>query len=125
MAEKKKLTDEDEALLAELGIQIEAKKVIPHTAREEWIIAGFEEIQKFVKEKGRSPEHGENKDIFERLYAVRLDQIRKQGECRRLLEDLDYQRLLDGNYKPSMDIPEDIDDDELLAQLGVVEIEEN
>src|SRR5689334_13441604 len=102
MAEKKKLTDEDNALLAELGIEIEAKNAASHTAREERIIAGFEEIQRFVEEKGRLPEHGEDKDIFERLYAVRLDQIRKQEECRSILKNLDHQSLLDGDYKPVM-----------------------
>src|SRR5690606_37587513 len=96
-----------------------------YTAREERIIAGFEEIQKFVEEHGRLPRHGENKDIFERLYAVRLDQIRKQEECINLLKDLDHQNLLDGSYKRATDVPDDIDDDELLAQLGLDENDEN
>jgi hypothetical protein len=125
MAKKKKLTDEDNELLAELGIEIEAKKAGTHTAREERIIAGFEEIQKFVEEKGRLPEHGEDKDTFERLYAIRLDQIRKQEECRSLLKKLDFQMLLDNDYKGPAEIPDNLDDDELLAQLGVDEKEEN
>lgn len=119
MAKKQAFTEEDDALLAELGIEVEAKKVVTHTPREERIIAGFEEIQKFVEENGRLPEHGEDKDIFERLYAVRLDQIRKQEECRTLLSNMDSQNLLDSSYEPDTDIPDDIDDDELLAQLGV------
>lgn len=119
MAKKQAFTEEDDALLAELGIEVEAKKVVTHTPREERIIAGFEEIQKFVEENGRLPEHGEDQDIFERLYAVRLDQIRKQEECRTLLATMDDQSLLDGSYEPDTDIPDDIDDDELLAQLGV------
>ena len=90
MSEKKILTEEDEALLGELGIEIEAKKYASHTAREERIIDGFQEIQKFVEENRRLPEHGEDKDIFERLYAVRLDQIRKQDECRSLLKNIDH-----------------------------------
>ena len=125
MAEKNKLTDEDNALLAALGIEIDAKKAVTYTAREERIIAGFEEIQRFVAEQGRLPEHGEDKDIFERLYAVRLDQIRKQEECRNLLKDLDHQNLLDSGYRSATDIAEDVDDEELLAQLGVAENEEN
>ncbi|MBS1524137.1 MAG: GIY-YIG nuclease family protein, partial [Bacteroidetes bacterium] len=125
MAEKKILTDEDDALLEELGIEIEARKVARYNAREERIIAGFEVIQRFVKEKGRLPEHGEDKDIFERLYAVRLDQIRKQPDCTNLLKEMDHQKLLDGNYTPEMEIPDDLDDDELLLQLGVNENEEN
>lgn len=125
MAKTKKLTEEDDALLAELGIEVEPKKTSDYTAREERIIAGFEEIQKFVEEHGRLPRHGENKDIFERLYAVRLDQIRKQEECINLLKDLDHQNLLDGSYKRATDVPDDIDDDELLAQLGLDENDEN
>jgi hypothetical protein len=125
MADKNKLTDEDDALLAQLGIEIPVKKAASHTAREERIIAGFEEIQRFVEEQGRLPKHGEENDIFERLYAVRLDQIRKQQECKNLLKDMDHQNLLDGGYKQVTDIPEDMDDDELLAQLGVDENEGN
>ena len=125
MSEKNKFTDEDDALLAELGFEIEVKKSSGFSAREERIISGFEDIQKFVEAKGRLPEHGEDKDIFERLYAVRLDQIRKQEECRRLLKNLDHQLLLDSDYKPTTDIPDDMGDDELLAQLGVDENEEN
>ena len=125
MDKKQKLTDEDNELLAELGIEIVAMEAISHNASEERVVAGFEEIQKFVEEQGRLPEHGEDRDIFERLYAVRLDQIRKQEDCRSLVRDLDHQNLLDGEYKPATDIPEDIDDDELLAQLGVDENGEN
>ena len=125
MAEKNKFTDEDDALLAELGIEVEAKKTSIYTASEERIIAGFEEIQKFVEEKGHLPEYGDNKDIFERLYAVRLDQIKKKEECRTLLQNLDYQHLLNGEYKPFTDFSENLDDNELLAQLGVDEYQEN
>ena len=119
MAKKKEFTEDDDALLEALGVEVEVKKAVKYTAREERIIAGFEEIQKFVEEHDHLPEHGEDKDIFERLYAVRLEQIRKQEECRNLLQDLDYQNLLDGKYQQAMDIPDDMDDDELLAELGV------
>ncbi|WP_347160321.1 GIY-YIG nuclease family protein [Pontibacter chitinilyticus] len=119
MAKQQKLTEEDDALLAELGIEVEAKKAVKYSPREERIIVGFEEIQKFVEKHGRLPEHGEDKDIFERLYAVRLEQIRKQEECRNLLKELDHQNLLDSESKPGADISEDLDDEELLAQLGV------
>ena len=65
-----KVNEEDEELLAELGIEIEDKENSIFTAREERIIAGFDEIQQFVEEKGRIPSFGENKDIFERIYAT-------------------------------------------------------
>ena len=119
MAKKQVFTEDDDALLAELGLEIEAKKIVTHTPREERIIAGFEEIQKFVEEHGRLPQHGENKDIFERLYAVRLDQIRKKSECRNLLQDMDHQGLLGTVTSLDNEAADDIDDDELLAQLGV------
>jgi hypothetical protein len=61
-----KFTDEDDALLEELGVEAETKKESSRTAREERIIAGFEEIQRFVEQHGRAPQHGEDRDIFER-----------------------------------------------------------
>ncbi|MDG1431911.1 MAG: GIY-YIG nuclease family protein, partial [Paracoccaceae bacterium] len=76
----KEFTNEDDALLAELGIEVEVKKAAMRTPREERIIAGFEEIQRFMEEQGRAPQHGETNDIFERIYAVRLDRIREQQE---------------------------------------------
>ena len=61
---------------------------------EERVIAGFEEIQRFVDSHGRAPQHGENLDIFERLYAVRLDRLRALADCRAILAPLDHQGLL-------------------------------
>jgi hypothetical protein len=115
-----KFTDEDDALLEELGVEVETNKNASRTAREERIIAGFEEIQRFVEQHERAPQHGEDRDIFERLYAVRLDRLRELDDCRALLEPLDHQRLLATGEKPaSVSAAEEIDDDELLAQLGV------
>jgi hypothetical protein len=84
------------------------------TAREERIIAGFEEIQKFVEAHGRAPRHSESGDIFERLYAVRLDRLRAEDDCRSLLATMDRQGLLEGAPTVS---PQDIDDDALMAEL--------
>lgn len=115
----KGFTDEDDARLAELGVEAEAKKESSRTPREERIIAGFEEIQRFVEQHGRSPQHGEGRDIFERLYAVRLDRLRELAECRAVIALLDHQGLLVDAAPASVSVPDDIDDDELLAQLGV------
>jgi hypothetical protein len=115
----KGFTDEDDALLAELGVEAEAKKESSRTPREERIIAGFEEIQRFVEQHGRAPQHGEDRDIFERLYAVRLDRLRELADCRAVIEPLDHQGLLVDAQPASVRVPDDIDDDELLAQLGV------
>lgn len=62
--------------------------------REERIIAGFEEIQRFVTEHGRPPRDVDGADIFERLFAVRLHSLSRKPECRALLEPLDSTGLL-------------------------------
>ena len=115
----KGFTDEDDALLAELGVEVETKAQAARTPREERIISGFDEIQRFVADHGRAPRHGEDRDIFERLYAVRLDRLRAQDDCRAVLEPLDHQGLLEGAEPGLDDAAEDISDDDLLAQLGV------
>lgn len=115
----KSFTDEDDALLEELGVEVETKRQGSRTAREERIIAGFEEIQRFVAEHGRAPLHGEDRDIFERLYAVRLDRLRELEEARSLLAPLDHQALLNAEAWQGAPIPDDIADEELLAELGV------
>ena len=105
----------DRELLEELGVETKGKKKAAYSPTEERIIAGFEDIQRFFEENGRLPEPGENKDIFERLYATRLRQIRRLPEAEELLGDIDHQRLLKGDSEPEVEI----DDNELLSQLGV------
>ena len=110
----------DLELLQQLGVDTTAKKKAVRSPKEERVIAGFEEIQRFVEKNGHAPEHGEDKDIFERLYAVRLDQIRNQQECRDLIMELDYQGLLgDGTFEVKEPEADSMDDADLLAQLGV------
>ncbi len=111
-------TDEDDALLAELGVEVETHKAGSRTPREERIIAGFEEIQRFFDTHGRAPRHGEGGDIFERLYAVRLDRIREQTDCRAVVAAMDHQGLL-GDEIAAVAEDDDLDDDALLAALGV------
>ncbi len=108
----------DDELLAELGATIEPKRAVGRTPREERILAGFEEITKFREEHGRAPEHGEQRDIFERLYAVRLDRLRALPECRDLLAPHDRHGLLAALTSMAEIAPEEIDDDALLAELG-------
>lgn len=116
----KHITEEDEELLAELGVETDAPETGGRSAKEQRIIAGFEEIERFVQEHRRLPEHGEGRDIFERLYAVRLDQLRDSPECREVLKDLDSLGLLGkcDALSPDRDV-EMLSDDELLASLGV------
>jgi hypothetical protein len=83
-------------LRSELDDFAQPEKKGVRSPREERIIAGFDEIQRFVEKHGRAPQHGEDRDIFERLYAVRLDRLRALEECRSLLVPLDRQGLLTG-----------------------------
>lgn len=101
--------------------------------KEQRIIAGFEEIERFFEEHGRLPQHGEDRDIFERIYAVRLDRLRSLPECRELLERRDSHRLLskvqtkpittlsrEDEAKYHSEPPDDSlpNDDELAAELA-------
>jgi len=111
--------DDDDALLAELGVEVVPKKAFSRTPREERIIAGFEEVQRFFDEHGHAPRYDDTLDIFERLYAVRLDRLRDLAECREILEPLDHQGLLSGQAADLSAETDDLDDDALLAELGV------
>ena len=125
MARKAQFTDDDDALLAELGVEVEEQKASSRSPREERIIAGFEDIERFYEQHGQLPTNGEDKDIFERLYAVRLDKIRTSEECRTILTTCDRHGLLHGQPAGTPDAGNDLDDDALLAELGVVDAGEN
>jgi hypothetical protein len=118
----KKVTAEDIDLLDQLGVDTTAKKKAARTPREQRIIAGYEEVADFVVKHGRMPEHGEDRDVFERLYAVRLDQLRNSAECREVLAEVDTKRLLDvePDDDSTLQVNEDEpSDEELLEALGV------
>jgi len=100
----------------ELDVYAEPEKARGRSAVEERVIAGFEEIQRFVEKHGHAPRHGEDKDIFERLYAVRLDRLREQDELRALLAPQDHLGLLAASAEPSRG-DGDTDLDELRAEL--------
>jgi hypothetical protein len=111
------INNDDIELLGELGVDAETESTGGRSAKEQRIIAGFEEIERFVEEHRRLPQHGEDRDIFERLYAMRLDLIKESTECRSVLAGLDSRGLLgpaaDTKVEPSPT------DDVLLAALGV------
>lgn len=110
------MADLDE-LREELDEFAQPEKKNGRSPREERVIAGFEEIQRFVEQHGRTPQHGEDNDIFERLYAVRLDRLRGLEEYRTLLVPLDHQGLLSEPKVVQNEPAESMDDDELLAEL--------
>jgi len=107
------LSDDD--ILKTLGAAPEPKKKAARTPREERVIAGFEDIQKFHSEHGRLPQHGSDRDIFERIYATRLDALRRQAECQAILKELDTHGWLEDSK--GMENEGEIDDDTLLSAL--------
>lgn len=108
----------DLELLAELGVETAPEAVRSFTPLQERIIAGFEDIQRFVAEHERLPQHGDDRDIFERLYAVRLERLRNMPDARELLATIDQNGILDGAVS-SAQSPASLDDAGLLSELGI------
>lgn len=119
--------DKYKELLGDLGEDIEQPSSDTRSPKEQRIIAGFDEIVRFVEEHDRMPQHGENRDIFERLYAVRLDRVRESVECRVILEGMDTRGLLGPAPEtlPSDFLEEPTSAEALLAELGVPTEPEN
>ena len=109
---------DDDELLGALGVEAAPASASRYTPREERLIAGFEDILRFHAKHGRAPSHGEDRDIFERLYAVRLDRFLSSPEARALLAPLDTAGLLERDA-PAVANVDDLDDAELLGELGV------
>lgn len=106
-------------MLEALGVDITPEPARQYTRAEERLIAGFEDIQRFIDEYGHLPQHGEDRDIFERLYAVRLDRLRQLPDARTLLDAMDRQGLLADDQQAQRASPDMLDEDALLAELGV------
>jgi T5orf172 domain len=83
-------------LLAALGIDLTPEVSVSHTPYEERIIAGFEDIVQFYQTHHRLPVNHSDHDIFERIYAVRLEQLRQLPDALILLNSLDMHGILSG-----------------------------
>lgn len=119
-----RVTDEDLDLLDELGVDTTAESSGGRSPKEQRIIAGFEEITRFVEEHGRVPKNEPGADIFERIYAVRLESIRNSLECRTVLSGMDSHGLLAVDWGSTVVREEaSISDSALLAELGVDDLE--
>jgi hypothetical protein len=113
------ITSEDLELLEEMGVDVTPEANGRYSQREERILAGFEEICRFIDSNGRAPRHGDGQDIFERLYAERLDRIRQLKECYELLKPQDRHGLLASELREQPSESCELSDEELLNQLGV------
>ena len=118
--DKPRATADDLALLDELGVDATPEKKDKYTKLEERVIAGFEEIDRWVEEQGRLPQHGPERDIFERRYAIRLERIWESEQWRELLAPFDTSRRI---TVPPAEVAAsgavgDLTDAELLGVLG-------
>ena len=114
-----------DALLAALGVEVAPLKVAERLPREERIITGFEDILRFHQAHGRAPQHGEEREIFERLYAVRLDRLRVLPDAAKLLAPLDAPGLLSSALPVIAGDIEALEEDALLAELGIGKADSN
>lgn len=110
----------DDELLDALGVEVESLETSSRSSVEERMVAGFEDILRFYQAHGRAPVHGEGRDFFERLYAVRLDQLRNSPVARAVLSGLDSANLLTSPVTSPISVDE-LDEDTLLAELGIGE----
>lgn len=91
------------------------KEISSKSSLEERIIAGFDEINSFYEENNRPPFFGEDRDIFEKEYALRLNAIRQDKDMCSLLKDYDKYFLLKECIENNDDI--NVDEDTLLNEL--------
>ncbi|WP_151777931.1 GIY-YIG nuclease family protein [Acinetobacter brisouii] len=108
----------DDELLSELGIDLAPIKSVTYTAKEERLISGFEEIIQFYEKNQRVPSNSVDTDIFERIYAVRLEQLKKQPDALSVLADFDSYSLL-SSPNSELSTMSELADDDLLSELGI------
>lgn len=109
---------DDDFLSSELEAYAPKQKTRAASPEERRILTGFEDIERFVETHGRPPDDVEGRDIFERLYAVRLKAIRQHPLAKTLLPDVDRFGLLDPNKVWPSDCSSSFTDDELADALG-------
>ena len=111
----------DRELLDLLGVKVENKNK-PNNFLEERIISGFEDINNFFEKNNRLPENKLNRDVFERIYSIRLNILKNNQEYKNLLLEFDKYELLSNtkNNEKAID-QEKMTDSELLSSLGQLE----
>ena len=94
----------NEEILDDLGIKVEKKQSSSLTPEQQRVIAGFEDIQRFVEEHDRLPNPSSKENLFEPIYAIRLDRINASHEMRDLLRSYDTQGLITPSAKNTEEV---------------------
>ena len=84
----------DEQILDELEIELELKSAEVLSPLEERLISGFEEINVFYETHQRIPSLNDDADIFEKIYASRLEKIKQNSAMSSVVVHLDKFELL-------------------------------
>ena len=84
----------DEQILDELEIELELKSAKVLSPLEERLISGFEEINVFYETHQRIPSLNDDADIFEKIYASRLEKIKQNSAMSSVVIHLDKFELL-------------------------------
>ncbi len=121
---KKEIGKEQLDILDQLGVDIEVQPERELSKLEERVLAGFEDITRWAEREGRAPQHGDDLDIFERMYAIRLDRIRELTKFHELLNKYDPLGLLSPASAKAEENSLALDTEEdILSALGVEPIQ--
>ena len=82
----------DKEILNELGVEVESQPPSSRSPKEERIISGFEDIQRYYEKHNRLPIYSRESDIFEKIYAIRLKNL-IDNRYKNILEPLDSQNI--------------------------------
>lgn len=110
---------DEEEMMRVLGLHTEARPDSTFTPIQERVLAGFEDINNFYRDHGRVPVHGNDKDIFERLYAVRLDKICQLDEFHKMLMHYDKYGILKNLINSSTTSKVGPSEEEMMSTLGL------
>ena len=109
------MSDDLDALANDLAEFAVEDKPVKRPPIEDRVIAGFEDIQRFVDESGHAPRNGPDHDILERLFAVRLERLGACAKYHNLLAPLDRHGLLNSANAPADG--DELDMDALASEL--------
>ena len=113
-----KFTEDDDELIRELDLEIKKNKTTKFSDEIQRVITKFQEIQTFYDDNKRLPSFDNQKNIFERIYAVRLEKILKNESFKKILETYDRNNLLKNiNFKKTS--IHNLSDDQILKELDL------
>lgn len=110
-------------ILDDLGVVVTDTSKAKYSPWQQRVIAGFEDIQRFVEENNRLPSKDATDNLFEPIYAIRLERIKSIPKACELLEPFDSQNLIlplrtEGDFS-------NVDFASILEELGIELTQEN